>query len=67
MQRTCVKDLKAKIGEQVSIKGFVHAIRDQGGIKFLIIRDVTGLIQAVVLKSEKAVFDFSPSESVDQD
>jgi len=58
MQRTYVKDLKNKIGEQVSIKGFVHAIRDQGGIKFLIIRDVTGLIQAVVLKSEKAVFDF---------
>ncbi|OGC70210.1 aspartate--tRNA(Asn) ligase [candidate division WWE3 bacterium RIFOXYC1_FULL_39_7] len=58
MERIHIKDLKTKIGETVLIKGFVQAIRDQGGIKFLLVRDATGLIQAVVLKSEAEAFEF---------
>lgn len=58
MERTYIKDLLSKTGSQVVIKGFIQAIRDQGGIKFLIIRDITGSVQVVVLKSEKEVFDF---------
>jgi aspartyl-tRNA synthetase len=52
MTRTYIKELKAKVGEQVLIKGFVQTIRNQGSIKFLMLRDVTGVIQVVVLKSE---------------
>ncbi len=58
MKRTYIKDLKEHIGKEVIINGFIQVIRDQGGIKFLIIRDITGLVQVVVLKSEKEVFDF---------
>ncbi len=58
MERTYIKDLLSKTGTQVVIKGFIQAIRDQGGIKFLIIRDITGSVQVVILKSEKEVFDF---------
>lgn len=54
MQRTHVKNLNEKIGKEVVIKGFVEAIRDQGKIKFLIIRDVTGTVQSVVLGSSPA-------------
>lgn len=61
MSRTYIKDLKDHIGSEVTIKGFIHSIRNQGGIKFLIIRDITGLIQIVVLKSEKEVFDLVPT------
>ncbi|RJR26583.1 aspartate--tRNA(Asn) ligase [candidate division WWE3 bacterium] len=57
MERTHIKNLKTKVGETVIVKGFVHAIRDQGGIKFLLIRDVTGIIQVVVLKSESEAFE----------
>ncbi|GIW69463.1 MAG: aspartate--tRNA(Asn) ligase [Patescibacteria group bacterium] len=57
MERTLLKDLGKKIGEDVKIFGFIHAIRDQGGIKFLQLRDFSGIVQIVVLKSEKEVFD----------
>jgi len=60
MPRTYIKDLKNFIGNEVIIKGFIHSIRNQGGIKFLLLRDVTGIIQIVVLKSEKEVFDLVP-------
>lgn len=58
MERTYIKDLKEQIGKEVLIDGFIQVIRDQGGIKFLLLRDVTGLVQIVILKSEKEVFDF---------
>jgi aspartyl-tRNA synthetase len=65
MFRTYIKDIKDKIGEDVIINGFIHAIRDQGGIKFLIIRDVTGNIQCVVLKSSKKVFELVPELTIE--
>jgi len=48
------KQIRRKIGEEVLIQGFVEAIRNQGKIKFLVIRDVTGIVQAVVLKDSPA-------------
>ena len=57
MERTYIKDLKQNIGKEVVVKGFVQAVRDQGGIKFLILRDVTGTAQCVVLKSDKNAFN----------
>ena len=50
MERTHINKLGGKIGEKVLVQGFVEAIRDQGKIKFLVVRDVTGTVQAVVLK-----------------
>jgi aspartyl-tRNA synthetase len=57
MKRTYIKDLKDYIGKEVTIDGFIQVIRNQGGIKFLLIRDITGLVQIVILKTEKEVFD----------
>ncbi|MBU1970691.1 aspartate--tRNA(Asn) ligase [Patescibacteria group bacterium] len=67
MQRTYIEDLKGLFGQQVKLAGFVQARRDQGGIKFLILRDVTGTVQVVVLKQAGAVFEQAgkvPLESV---
>ena len=50
MQRLHTSTIKEHIGEQVKIAGFVQTIRDQGNIKFLLIRDITGVIQVVVTK-----------------
>lgn len=58
MERTYIKDLKNNIGEKVTLKGFVQAVRDQGGIKFLVLRDITGIVQIVVLKSDMDAFNF---------
>ncbi len=56
MQRVRLKEIHRHVGFEVIVKGFVHAIRDQGSIKFLILRDVSGLAQVVVLKSNSDVF-----------
>lgn len=51
MERIHIATVKDHVGQQVTIAGFVQVIRDQGNIKFLLIRDVTGILQVVVLKS----------------
>jgi aspartyl-tRNA synthetase len=56
MERIFIKDAKQYIGEEVELKGFVHTIRDKGGIKFLLLRDVTGVIQAVITQDQAEVF-----------
>lgn len=45
--RTQVKDLKEKVGQTVEIAGFVHAVRNQGKIAFLRLRDESGSVQVV--------------------
>lgn len=47
MERTLIGDLKNKIGKEVRIRGRVDTIRDQGKIIFLIVRDMSGMVQAV--------------------
>ena len=51
MKRILIKQVKEQIGQQVKIAGFIHAVRDQGSIKFLIIRDISGTIQVIVTKA----------------
>jgi len=51
--RTLIKDVIKNLGKEVEINGFVHVIRDQGSIKFLIIRDISGIIQVVITKDKK--------------
>lgn len=47
--RTYIKDLKDKIGEEVTIAGWIDVRRDQGKMVFLDLRDMSGKVQAVVL------------------
>ena len=50
MPRIHVREIKEHAGKQVVVAGFVQTIRDQGNIKFLLIRDSSGLAQVVVSK-----------------
>jgi nondiscriminating aspartyl-tRNA synthetase len=52
MERTLVRDARNKVGELVSLRGFVQTVRDQKAVQFLILRDFTGLIQVVAERSE---------------
>lgn len=65
MERIYIKDLKEQLTETVVINGFVQAIRNQGSIVFLIIRDVSGLIQVVIPKSQKAAFEVAQNLSLE--
>ena len=57
MERIHIEEIKNHTGSSVQINGFAQVIRDQGNIKFLMIRDITGVVQVVVLKKNKEAFD----------
>ncbi|MEB3806149.1 MAG: aspartate--tRNA(Asn) ligase [Desulfurococcales archaeon] len=51
-----IEDLYARrdelLGREVTVCGWVHRIRDLGKLKFILVRDRTGLLQVVVKKGE---------------
>src|SRR5690242_19753526 len=52
MERTLVQDASKRVGECISLRGFVHAIRNQKAVQFIVLRDHTGLIQIVAERSD---------------
>ena len=50
MERTLIKDLPEYIDQNVTINGWLHTLRDQKNMQFLIIRDRTGLVQVAHYK-----------------
>ncbi len=46
MERTYIQDLK--IGKEVLIKGWVYEIRELSNLNFLLVRDMTGIVQCIV-------------------
>jgi len=67
MERTKINELKEKVGKKVLIKGFIHEIRDQSKVKFILIRDNSGIIQTVTTSDKKEIFESIakiPKESV---
>ncbi|MFA5967057.1 MAG: aspartate--tRNA ligase [Patescibacteria group bacterium] len=61
MERVLAKEALKHTGEVITLKGWVHSIRNMGQIVFMDLRDVTGLIQ-VVFDENKAnlVKDIKP-------
>ncbi len=51
--RTNIKDLSQKVGEEVVIAGWVDVRRDQGKMIFFDFRDKTGKVQGVILPGAK--------------
>jgi len=54
LERTCIEETKRRIGEPVTIAGWVSRTRDLGNIKFILLRDATGEIQ-ITVKPESRV------------
>lgn len=54
MKRILIKEAFEKVGEEVLVQAWVQNIRNQGGIAFLELRDRSGIMQAVILKSNEA-------------
>ncbi|MFH1095841.1 MAG: aspartate--tRNA(Asn) ligase [Candidatus Micrarchaeota archaeon] len=63
-----IKDAKNKLGEEITLAGWVHDTRDIGKVRFLILRDKTGLIQVFAKKGamDDALFEkmVHPRETV---
>ncbi len=45
MERTPIGDLRAHLDQTVMIKGWLHVLRDQKKIQFIVLRDKTGMVQ----------------------
>lgn len=51
MERTLIGDLRGKIGQSVTVQGWLQVLRDQKKMQFLVLRDQTGAVQIVVEKA----------------
>lgn len=51
-KRFYIRDAKDYTGQEVTIRGWVYNKRGHGKVKFLILRDGTGLMQAVIVQGE---------------
>ncbi|HVK62162.1 MAG TPA: asparagine--tRNA ligase [Bdellovibrionales bacterium] len=50
--RYYISDLKNYVGQKVELRGWAYNVRSSGKIKFLLLRDGTGLCQCVFVKAE---------------
>ena len=53
---TLIKHLSEHVGQEVEIRGWLYNKRSSGKIAFLIVRDGTGTVQGVLLKSNAEAF-----------
>ena len=54
-------------GNKVTLKGWVHNKRSSGKIRFVLLRDGTGIIQCVFLKNDVPADVFELADSVTQE
>jgi asparaginyl-tRNA synthetase len=63
MIRYYIEDLSRYVGQEVEIKGWLYNKRSSGKIRFVILRDGTGIVQCVIVKnnvSEEVYNNFDP-------
>lgn len=62
-----IKHLSEYVGKEVSIKGWLYNKRSSGKVKFLILRDGTGMLQCVVFKGNVSEEDFELAGNLGQE
>ena len=60
-QRTFAIDTPTKVGEMITVAGWVHSRRDHGGLIFIDLRDHTGLVQLVINPEQTEAFRLAES------
>lgn len=61
MDRVYIEELEKKVGEEVSVKGWVDVRRDHGKLIFIDLRDTSGKIQMVALPEHEEVHKVADS------
>ena len=67
MPRTYIEDLSKHVGEEVTISGWLNHKRSSGKVRFLVVRDGTGLLQCVMVKSAVPEEVFNAFDSLTQE
>ena len=65
--RIYIENADHHIGEEVQIAGWLFNKRSSGKLRFLILRDGTGLMQAIVVKSVVSPDDFALADELTQE
>jgi asparaginyl-tRNA synthetase len=65
--RAYIHDISTHVGQQVTLRGWLHNRRSSGKIHFLIVRDGTGFIQAVMSKATVGEEAFSRADHLAQE
>jgi asparaginyl-tRNA synthetase len=66
-QRAYVESIAEHQGEEATIKGWLYNKTDKGKLQFLLVRDGTGIIQAVVFEDEVSPETFDAAQRVTQE
>lgn len=67
MKSVYIEDVSEYVGEEVEISGWLYNKRSSGSIKFIIIRDGTGIIQAVAVEGEVEEGGFDIIDDLNQE
>ena len=67
MRQTYIEDIATKDGQTAEIRGWLYNARSSGKLRFLLVRDGTGLLQAVVLKGEVSEETFAMVDELTQE
>lgn len=62
-----IETLADYIGKEVTIKGWLYNVRSSGKVRFMLVRDGTGIIQSVITKDECSDELFSATDSIPQE
>lgn len=62
-----IEELGRHVGEDVTVRGWLTHARSKGKLAFLVIRDGTGIVQAVAFKPELGDEKFAQAEHVPQE
>ena len=65
--RTTIKQLKSHVGESVELRGWVYNIRSSGKLRFLLMRDGSGIVQVVWFKGNHSEETFAKLDTLTQE
>ena len=67
LETVLIKNLKHHAGQQVTLRGWLYNKRSSGKIQFLIVRDGSGFVQAVMAKKEVSEEIYGRAERLTQE
>ena len=67
MKRVYIEDLGKHVGEEIQLRGWLYHKRSSGKVRFLLLRDGTGILQGVMVKGAVSEEIFSRFDALTQE